>query len=92
MTPDQAQILALQALSWIIGDGQLSDVFLGASGASVEDLKAQAQEPEFQASVLDFLLLDDQWVTGFCDANGLSYEAPLQARSVLPGQELPHWT
>ena len=44
------------------------------------------------ASVLDFLVMDDRWVIGFCDAAQLSYETPMQARAALPGGQLPHWT
>jgi len=37
-------------------------------------------------------MMDDAWVMGFCDAVGLPYEAPMQARAALPGGEQVHWT
>ena len=55
-------------------------------------LRARAGEPEFLASVLDFLMLDDAWVMRFCDGAGLAYEAPMQARAALPGGAPMHWT
>lgn len=82
---DSAETLALQALSWLAGNEDLLPVFMGATGASVSDLAARAGEGAFLASVLDFLLMDDAWVIAFCDATGLRYEAPLQARAWLPG-------
>lgn len=87
-----AETLALQALAWLVGNEDLLPVFLGASGASESDLRARAAEPEFLGSVLDFLMMDDAWVIGFCDAQGLAYEAPMQARMSLPGGAQVSWT
>lgn len=92
MTEDAAQELAINALSWIAGSEDLLTVFLGASGASVDDLRTQAQAPDFLGAVLDFLLMDDAWVVGFCDAQSLPYEQPQIARQMLPGGNLPNWT
>jgi len=92
MTQDQAETLALQALGWLAGNDELLPVFLGASGASLEDLKTRAAEPGFLLSVLDFLTMDDAWVMGFCDAHALPYAAPMQAREALPGGAQTHWT
>jgi len=87
-----AETLALQALAWLVGNEDLLPVFLGASGASESDLRARAAEPEFLGSVLDFLMMDDAWVIGFCDAQGLGYETPMQARMSLPGGAQVSWT
>lgn len=92
MTPDHAQETALLALGWILGQEDLVGVFMGATGASAEDLRTQAADPVFQGAVLDFLLMDDVWVTGFCDAHGRDYHDPYKARQLLPGGDLPHWT
>ena len=92
MNEESAQVLALKALSWLVGDDELVGVFLGATGASVDDLKAQAGDSAFQVSVLEFLTMDDNWVMGFCDAHGYAYEAPLTARHVLAGEAGRHWT
>jgi len=84
---DSAETLGLRALSWLAGNEDLLPVFLGATGASLADMAARADEGAFLASVLDFLLMDDAWVIAFCDAEGLRYEAPLMARAWLPGGE-----
>lgn len=92
MTAEQAEVIALQALGWLVGDDDLRDVFMGATGASADALRDQAGDPAFQAAVLDFLMLDDAWVIRFCDAHGLPYEVAQQARQALPGQGQVHWT
>ena len=55
-------------------------------------LPAQAADPEFLGAVLDFLLMEDATVIAFCDAMGLRYDSPMQARAALPGGPGPHWT
>lgn len=92
MKTDAAETIALQALSWLVGNDGLRDVFLGSTGASASDLKTQAAEPAFLASVLEFVTMDDTWVRAFCDAHALPYDAPLRARHSLPGAEQVHWT
>ncbi|MEJ6399477.1 DUF3572 domain-containing protein [Yoonia sp. 208BN28-4] len=92
MSPERAEMIALQALGWLVGNDDLCPVFLGATGSSVEDLRQQAGDPAFQASVLDFLTQDDAWVVAFCDAHDIAYDQPLMARYALPGAEAVHWT
>ncbi len=92
MKNEQAETIALHALAWIAGHEELLPLFLGATGASLADLRRQAPEPAFQASVLDFLTMEDAWVIAFCDALGLKYEDPIRARQTLPGAGHVHWT
>lgn len=89
---DSAEAIALQALAWLATNEELLPVFLGATGASINDLSVGARQPAFLASVLDFLTMDDAWVIAFCDQCGLTYETPMQARMALPGGEQIHWT
>lgn len=91
-TEDHAETTALRALSWLVGNEELLGVFMGASGLSQEDLRSQASAPEFLASVLDFLLMDDAWVTECCDALGMPYASLMQVRSKLPGGMQVNWT
>jgi len=89
---ESAETIALQALGWLVGNEDLLPVFLGATGASVGDLATSAKQPAFLGSVLDFLVMDDAWVMEFCEAAGLPYQAPMQARAALPGGEQINWT
>lgn len=92
MTRDLAETIALEALAWLVGHDELGPVFLGSTGASAGELADRASEEAFQLSVLEFLTLDDAWVTGFCDAAGRAYELPMQARAALAGPAGMHWT
>lgn len=76
----------------MVAQDDIVSVFLGATGASAEDLKQRTSEPEFLGSILEFMTMDDRWVMGFCDANGMSYDEPLAAAHVLLGTARTHWT
>nr|WP_232843842.1 DUF3572 domain-containing protein [Rhodobacter amnigenus] len=89
---EAAETLALRVLGWLAGNDELFPVFLGATGAGIDGVARAAQSPEFLAAVLDFLLMDDAWVMAFCDAEGLAYGLPMQARAALPGGQVEHWT
>lgn len=92
MTPDHAETIGLRALAWLVGHEELCPVFMGATGASPEDLRTRAGDPAFLAAVLSFLTMDDAWVIAFCDSEGIAYDQPLRARHALPGQGEVHWT
>lgn len=92
MQQETAQVIALQALSWIATQDAIFLSFLNATGASASDLGGQAADTEFQGAILDFILGDDAWVVAFCDAQGLRYTEPRAARMALPGGTETNWT
>ena len=66
-----AEIVAVQALSFIAGDPERLGLFLAESGIGPETLRTAAADPHFLASVLDFVLRDDATVKGFADVSQL---------------------
>lgn len=92
MLQDVAETIALRGLAWLAGDDELLPVFLSSTGMAAEDLRTRASDADLQLSVLQFITMDDAWVMAFCDANGLTYEQPLQAIQALPGGAQLHWT
>ena len=95
MTPlarDSAELLAIEALSWLVGNDELLPVFLGSTGAGADDLRQRAKDPEFLASVLDFLLMDDAWIEAFCASADYAHDFPIRARAALPGGAEVNWT
>ena len=89
---NHAEAVALQALGWLAAQPELMERFLIASGTDPGALRARIGDGEFLAAVLDFLLTEDAWVTGFAAEAGLAPEALLSVRAALPGGNLPNWT
>ena len=92
MTKDTAETFALRALAWIMGQDDLVGLFLGSTGASLDDLKNNAADPEFLGAVLDFVLMDDTWVIQLSQDMGIPADHVMQARAALPGGQTVHWT
>ena len=92
MTEDMAETVGLQALGWLVADPELMDVFLGSTGASVEDLRANAGSRETTLAVLDFLVMNDAWVQAVSGANNWANDTVLTARAVLLGESGMQWT
>lgn len=92
MKQETAEVVGLQALAWLAANDEIFPVFLGSSGASATDLKERAADTAFLAAVLDFLCMDDAWITAFCDSAGLAYDQPMRARHALPGGNEVNWT
>ena len=85
MISANAETIALKALTFIAGDEELLGPFLGASGCSLADLRASAQDPAFLGGVLDFLLQEDKRILDFCQSEGLNPADLIRARHALPG-------
>lgn len=92
LTSDQAERIALNMLAWLVSNDELLPIFMGATGAGQDTLRDRAGDPEFLAAMLDFLMMDDQWVMQACDAQGLAYDQVAQVRHALPGGSQMHWT
>lgn len=89
---ENAETVALKALAWLAENDELLPNFMATTGLGVDELRSRAQDAELLASVLDFILMDDAWVAGFCEAEGLPYESLMGLRQALPGGEQIHWT
>jgi len=90
MTPESAQTIALQALAWIASEEKFLQALLDRTGASGDDLRASAADPDFLGAVIDFLLENEEILTDFCEFSNLKPELPIQARHALPGAT-PEW-
>jgi hypothetical protein len=67
MTPESAEILALEALGWLAADPERLERFLALSGLDGGGLRAAAGEPATCGAVLDFLLANEVLLLKFCD-------------------------
>ena len=89
---ENSEVIALQALKWLVAQDELCTLFMGATGASEADFRERIADIDFLGSVLDFLLQDDSWVISFCDDNELAYDCVMRARALLLGGDQMHWT
>ena len=71
LTQEEAEVIALKALSFLAGDPQRLGAFLAESGIGPETLRNAAADPHFLASVLDFVMRDDATVKAFAQASKL---------------------
>jgi hypothetical protein len=80
---EAAEIVAIQALSFVAGDPERLGVFLAETGIGPETLRSAAADPHFLAGVLDFVLRDDATVKAFAAASELDPTTIAAAREVL---------
>jgi Protein of unknown function (DUF3572) len=66
-----AEIVAVQALSFIAADPERLGAFLAESGIGPDTLRRAAADPKFLAHVLDFIMRDDATVNAFASASQL---------------------
>lgn len=92
MRHEDAHVLAIRTLGWMASQEGLLDGFLSVSGASAEDLRTQADDPDFLTGVLDYLLMEDRWVLECAAELGVQPETIMGARAVLGRGDLRHWT
>ena len=92
MRQETAETEALNVLTWLAGQNELFDVFLGASVANAADIAVAETDAAFLGAVLDFVVQQDDWVLAYARDTGTRPEVPMQARAYLPGGEAWHWT
>ena len=83
-----AEIVAVQALSFLAGDPVRLGRFLAESGIGPDTLRSAASDPRFLAHVLDFILRDDATVKAFAAASDLHPTNIAAAHQVLSD---PKW-
>jgi len=82
-----AEIVAIQALSFLASDPERLGLFLSESGIGPQTLRTSANDPKFLTGVLDFILRDDATVKAFADASKLTPQTVANARETLE----PRW-
>lgn len=71
LTKEQAEGLAIQALTFIAGDGERLGRFLAVTGIGPTQIRTAAHEPGFLAGVLDYVASDDRLLAAFAGEIGL---------------------
>lgn len=85
MDEDAAATLALQALAFLADSGDCLERFARVTGCDRAVIRDLANEADFLASVLDFLLANERLVTEFCQNTSIPAASVHTARRMLAG-------
>jgi hypothetical protein len=86
MTPERAEILALESLGWLAGEDNALERFLNQSGIDAASLRQAAGSREMSVAVLDFLLGNEELLLQFCESASVAPKQMHLARHVLGGE------
>jgi len=81
--PNDAQVLALNALAAALADQRLAERFLSLSGLTPPDLKQRLGEPQFLAEFLHFLEANEADLVMIADRISAEPEQLVIARHLL---------
>jgi hypothetical protein len=84
-TEHDAEALAIEALTFLAGDGERLSRFLAITGLDPTSLRLAAAEPGFLAGVLDHILGDEALLLAFAANQQLEPEVISRARAQLDG-------
>ncbi len=87
MNQELAEIVALQALAYIAGEENYLNWLMSETGSGQDQLENAAENKEFLAGILDFLLVHEEILINFCESIGIDYTVPASARQQLPGAQ-----
>jgi Protein of unknown function (DUF3572) len=82
---DNAQAVALQALSYLVSDNDRLDRFLLTTGLQLDQVRELAADIHFQAGILDYLLSDDALLQDFSAEIAMQPTSIAAIRRQLPG-------
>ena len=92
MDKEIAETRALEVLTWVLSEDDLIQLFMGATGASQNDLRSNTLNHEFLISILDFVLMDDSWVLSCSKFLCIDPSQICTIRSSLDGGREVSWT
>lgn len=68
---EDAQIIALKALAFLASDGDRISRFMGVTGLTPQEIRAQAAEPAFLGGVLEHLRSDQSLLLVFAESENI---------------------
>jgi Protein of unknown function (DUF3572) len=86
VTPEAAEGLAIQALTFIAGDGERLGRFLAVTGIGPSEIRATSREPRFLAGVLEYLASDEKLAAAFALDAGCHPSDIAKAHVALGGE------
>lgn len=86
-TPEQAEMLAIQALGYLAGTEEELQRLMMTTGMDTESLRQSAQSRSGLAGLLDYICQDESILLGFCEAARIKPDEPMRALHAL--QRMP---
>jgi hypothetical protein len=86
MNRNAAEILAVEALTFLASDSERLGRFLALTGISPAEIRSVARDPAFLVAVLDHLASDEKLLIAFADQAGRRASEVMQARAVIGGR------
>jgi hypothetical protein len=80
---ESAELLAVQALTFIAKDEARMHAFLGATGLEPDQIRAAARHDGFFAGVLEHILDNESLLVAFADSTGINPAEIARARVAL---------
>jgi hypothetical protein len=87
LTRESAEGIAVQALAFVAAEPARLSRFLALTGLAPQQLRAQAETPQFLAAVLEHLLADESLLLAFAANASLVPQAVASACALLQQRE-----
>lgn len=87
---ENAEALAIQALSFVAADPELLPRFLAITGIEAQAIRQAAREPGFLAGVLQFIVAHEPTLLHFSEASGIPPQQVTAAVRALPFGDESH--
>ena len=91
MSSEQYEVIALQAVGFILQQDALRDRFMALSGVEVDELRSSLQEPGTLASILEFLINNEADLIATAEELDIKPEEIVRAWRALGGGEGQEW-
>lgn len=91
MTPQASEIIALNALGYIMNEDALRDRFVALTGLDPEILRTTLEQPTTLASILEFLVSHEPDLIAAAEAQGENPATLIKAWRELGGGSGQEW-
>jgi hypothetical protein len=91
VSAEDAEAMAIQILSWLIGQPDLLNRFMALVGVDARSIRRAAAEPGFLAAVTGFVMAHEPTLLAFCEQSGVRAERVAASHHRLAGPESENW-
>jgi len=85
LTPEAAEALAVQALTFLAGEPERMARFLDTTGLAPDEIRAASATPGFLLGILEYVAADDRLIAAFAAEAGVAPDDVARAHAALGG-------